>query len=117
MNDSKDKIMNKVINGWMKKTNEEERERSCIMQTSAGLKMMSVSWHHLSNVNPQILLVVRPVADCQTQLLLLTGFVQLHLLEERTSEQSHDLKTIKISQRPAEMMKIQRLEGTTERRM
>lgn len=41
--------------------------------------------HHLSNINPKILLVVRPVADCQTQLLLLTGFVQLHLLEERTS--------------------------------
>lgn len=46
-------------------------------------EQMSVFCHHLSDVNPKIVLVVRPVADCQTQLLLLAGFVQLHLLEEQ----------------------------------
>lgn len=35
---------------------------------------------HLSNINSQIVLIVCPVADGQTQLLLLAGLVELHLL-------------------------------------
>lgn len=35
---------------------------------------------YLSDVNSQMVLVIRPVADGQTQLLLLAGLVELHLL-------------------------------------
>lgn len=35
---------------------------------------------HLSNINSQMVLIIRPVADGQTQLLLLAGLVKLHLL-------------------------------------
>lgn len=38
---------------------------------------------HLANINAQILLVICPVADGQTQLLLLTGLVELHLLRRK----------------------------------
>lgn len=41
---------------------------------------------HLANINPKILLIVRPVANSQSQLLLLTGLVQLHLLKDKTRQ-------------------------------
>ena len=47
------------------------------------MKGRRVDEGHLSNINPKILLVVRPVADRQPQLLLLAGLVKLHLLKEQ----------------------------------
>lgn len=38
---------------------------------------------HLPNVDALVLVLVRPVADGQAQLLLLAGLVELHLLETR----------------------------------
>lgn len=52
--------------------------------------MISVSCRHLSNIDAQILLIVRPVAHRQTQLLLLTGLVQLHLLQEEEDEEEEE---------------------------